>query len=162
MTQTASAPAPPLDPYKSYRFRVKWDGRYVAGVSRVGALRRSTEVGRHLEGGDPATARKSPGRTEYDAITLERGVTNDTEFERWADLVARPGTTPGQDIRKDIVLELYNEAGQIVLAYRLYRCWVSEYQALPDLDAHSNAVAIESIKLEIESWERDRDIAPPA
>jgi phage tail-like protein len=151
-----------IDPYKSHRFRVKWDGRYVAGISRVGALRRTTEVSRHHEGGSPTAGRKSPGRTEYDAITLERGVTHDTEFERWADLVARPGETPGKDIRKDLVLEVYNEAGQLVLAYRLYSCWVSEYQALPDLDAQSNAVAIESIKVETEGWERDPDVIPPA
>jgi phage tail-like protein len=150
-----------IDPYKSHRFRVKWDGRYVAGISRVGALRRTTEVSRHHEGGSPTAGRKSPGRTEYDAITLERGVTHDTEFERWADLVARPGEAPGKDIRKDLVLEVYNEAGQLVLAYRLYSCWVSEYQALPDLDAQSNAVAIESIKVETEGWERDRDVIPP-
>jgi phage tail-like protein len=160
MTQADGKP-PHLDPYKSYRFRVKWDGRYVAGISRVGALRRSTEVVRHQEGGDAATRRKSPGHTEYDAITLERGVTQDTEFERWADLVARFGAAPGQDFRKDLVLELYNEAGQLVLAYRLYRCWVSEYQALPDLDAHSNAVAIETIKVETEGWERDQSVIPP-
>jgi phage tail-like protein len=159
MTQPDGGPAF-LDPYKSYRFRVKWDGRYVAGISRVGALRRSTEVVRHHEGGDPAAGRKSPGRTEYDAITLERGVTHDTEFERWADLVARPGETAGKDFRKDLVLEIYNEMGQLVLAYKLYRCWVSEYQALPDLDANANAIAFETIKLETEGWERDRDVVP--
>ena len=161
MTESSSGSVN-LDPYKTYRFRLKWDGRYVAGISRVGALRRSTEVVRHSEGGDPNSIRKSPGRTEYDAVTLERGVTHDPEFERWADLVARPGDSPIKDFRKDLILELYNEAGQLVLAYRLFRCWVSEYQALPDLDANSNAVAIEIIKVETEGWERDLSVVPPA
>ncbi len=142
-----------FDPDKNFKFRVKWDGRYVAGISRVSFLRRTTEVVMHREGGDPSSSRKSPGRTEYDAITLERGVTHDTEFEKWANKVWNHGSGLGaesslKDFRKDIVIELYNEAGQLVLAYKVYRCWVSEYQVLPNLDA--NAVAIESIKLENE------------
>jgi phage tail-like protein len=156
-----------FDPYKNYRFRVKWDGRYVAGVSRVGALRRTTEVVKHYEGGDPSTGRKSPGRTDYDAITLERGVTHDLEFEAWANAVWTLGTGPGgeggtKDFRKDLVIEVYNEVGELALAYKVYRCWVSEYQALPDLDANTNAVAIEHIKVENEGWERDRSVTPPA
>ena len=155
-----------FDPYKNFKFRVKWDGRYVAGISKVGALKRSTEVVEHREGGDPSTGRKSPGRTEYEPITLERGVTQDPEFERWANRVWNLGTALGaesslKDFRKDIVIELYNETGQLVLAYKIYRCWVSEYQALPDLDANANAVAIQHIKLENEGWVRDNTITEP-
>ena len=156
-----------FDPYKNFKFRVKWDGKYVAGVSKVGALKRTTEVVKNREGGDPSTTRKSPGRTEYDAITLERGVTHDPEFERWANKVWNLGAGLGaevslKDFRKDIVIEFYNEAGQLVLAYKVFRCWVSEYQALPELDADSGAIAIEYIKLENEGWERDLSVAEPA
>jgi phage tail-like protein len=156
-----------FDPYKNFKFRVKWDGRYVAGVSKVGALRRSTDLVEHREGGDPSTNRKSPGRTKYEAITLERGVTHDTEFERWANKVWNFGGGPGaetslKDFRKDIIIDLFNEAGQKVISYRVFRCWVSEYQALPDLDANANAVAIQHIKLENEGWERDLDVVEPA
>jgi phage tail-like protein len=156
-----------FDPYKNFKFRVKWDGRYVAGVSKVGALKRSTEVVEHREGGDPSTSRKSPGRTKYEAITLERGVTHDVEFEQWANKVWNFGSGLGaevslKDFRKDIIVEVYNEAGQLALAYRLFRCWVSEYQALPDLDANANAVAIQSIKLENEGIERDYEVSEPA
>src|SRR5438874_1842177 len=124
-----------FDPYKNFKFRVKWDGRYVAGVSKVGSLRRTTEVTRHSEGGDPTTSRKSPGRTEYEPITLERGITRDGEFEKWANQVFKLGGGPAPEFRKDVILEVYDEAGRIALAYKIYRCWVSEYQALPDLDA---------------------------
>jgi phage tail-like protein len=156
-----------FDPYKNFKFRIKWDGRYVAGVSKVGALKRSTEVVEHREGGDPSTSRKSPGRTKYEAIMLERGVTHDPEFEAWANKVWHVGTGLGaevslKDFRKDVILEVYNEAGQVALAYKIYRCWVSEFQALPDLDANANAVAIQSIKLENEGWERDLDVVEPA
>ena len=156
-----------FDPYKNFKFRVKWDGRYVAGVSKVSALKRSTEVVEHREGGDPSTSRKSPGRTKDEAITLERGVTHDLEFEAWANKVWNFGTALGsevslQDFRKEIILEVYNEAGQLALAYKIYRCWVSEYQALPELDANANAVAIQTLKLENEGWERDYDVAEPA
>lgn len=155
-----------FDPYKNFKFRVKWDGRYVAGVSRVSALRRTTEVVEHRAGGDRSTSRKSPGRTTFEAITLERGVTHDPEFEAWANKVWNPASGPGtemslRDFRKDIVLELYNEAGQLVLAYKIYRCWVSEYQAVPDLDANGNVVAIETIRLENEGWERDTGVTEP-
>jgi len=155
-----------LDPYKNFKFRVKWDGKYVAGVSKVSVLKRTTEVVKHRDGGDPSTSRKSPGRTEYEAITLDRGVTHDPEFEAWARKVWNFGAGLGAesslaDFRKDIILELYNEAGQLVIAYQIFRCWVSEYQAFPDLDANANAVAIQHIKLENEGWQRDSTVVEP-
>ena len=156
-----------FDPYKNFKFRVKWDGRYVAGVSKVSGLKRTTEVVEHRDGGDPSTSRKSPGRTKYEAITLERGVTHDPVFEQWANKVWNCGSAWGKevslkDFRKDLIVELYNEAGQKVIAYKVFRAWVSEYQALPDLDANANAVAIQHLKLENEGWERDTTVAAPA
>jgi phage tail-like protein len=156
-----------FDPYKNFKFRVKWDGRYVAGISKVSALKRTTEVVEHREGGDPSTSRKSPGRTKYDAITLERGVTHDVDFEQWANKVWNFGSGLGaevslKDFRKDLMIEVYNEAGQLALAYKVFRCWVSEYQSLPDLDANANAVAIQHIKLENEGIERDYEVPEPA
>ncbi len=156
-----------FDPYKNFKFKVKWDGKYVAGVSKVGALKRTTEVVKHREGGDPSSSRKSPGRTEYDAITLERGVTHDKEFEQWANKVWQYGVALGQetslkDFRKDIILEVYNEAGQLAISYHIYRCWVSEFQAVPDFDANANAVAIQHIKLENEGWKREDETPEPS
>jgi phage tail-like protein len=156
-----------FDPYKNFKFRVKWDGHYVAGISKISALRRTTEVVEHREGGDPSTWRKSPGRTQFDAITLERGVTHDLAFEQWANKVWNFGAGPGaevslKDFRKDITIDMFNEAGQLVLSYKVFRCWVSEYQALPDLDANADAVAIQHIKLEHEGWERDTAVVEPA
>jgi phage tail-like protein len=155
-----------FDAYKNFKFRLKWDGRYVAAVSRVTGLVRQTEVVEHREGGDPSTSRKSPGRTKFEAITLERGVTQDTAFEDWANLVWQYGAGLGaesslKEFRKDVFLELYNEAGQLVKAWKIYRCWPSEYQALADLDANASAVAIEHIKLENEGWERDTSVVEP-
>jgi phage tail-like protein len=154
-----------FDPYKNFKFRVKWDGREVAGITRVSGLRRRTDVIEHREGGDPSTSRKSPGRTKYEPITLERGVTHDSAFEDWANRVWRLGASGSEvslkDFRKDVTIELYNEAGQLVIAYRVYRCWVSEFQALPDLDAGVSAVAIQSITLENEGWERDTAVVEP-
>ena len=129
-----------FDPYKNFKFRVKWDGRYVAGISKVGALKRTTEVVEHREGGDPSSGRKSPGRTKYEAITLERGVTHDQEFESWANKVWNFGSGLGaevslKDFRKDIIIEMYNEAGQLAIAYKIFRCWVSEFQRNPILMA---------------------------
>jgi phage tail-like protein len=156
-----------FDPYKNFKFRVKWDGRYVAGISKVGGLKRTVTPVEHREGGDPSTDRKSPGRTKYEAITLERGVTHDLEFEQWANKVWNFGAGLGAevsllDFRKNIILEFYNEAGQLALAYKIYRCWVSEFQALPDLDSSGNAVAIQTIKLENEGWERDIEVPEPS
>jgi phage tail-like protein len=156
-----------FDPYKNFKFRVIWDGKYVAGISKVSALKRSTEPVEHREGGDPSTIRKSPGRTKYEAITLERGVTHDLEFEKWANKVWSYGAGLGsevslKDFRKDIILEMYNEAGQLAISYKIYRCWVSEYQSIPDLDANANAVAIQTIKLENEGWERDEAVTEPS
>ena len=155
-----------FDPYKNFKFRIKWDGRFVAGVSKIGALKRSTELVEHREGGDPSSSRKSPGRTKFDAITLERGVTHDTEFEKWANKVWNFGSGLGaevslKDFRKDVIIELYNEAGQLAIAYKVFRCWVSEFQALPGLDANANAVAIQTLKLENEGWERDIEVTEP-
>ncbi len=155
-----------FDPYKNFKFRVRWDGRYVAGISKIGALKKTTEVVKHRNGGDPSSSRKSPGRTEYESITLERGVTHDVDFEQWANKVWNFGSGLGaetslKDFRKDIIIEVYNEAGQLALAYKVYRCWVSEYQPMPELDANANGVAIQTIKLENEGWERDYAVAEP-
>jgi len=155
-----------FDPYKNFKFRVKWDGRYVAGVSKISPLRRTTEVITHREGSDPSIERKSPGRTRYDPIILERGVTHDPEFENWANKVWNLWAGLGsevslKDFRKDIIIDIYNEAGQIAIAYKVYRCWVSEYQALPQLDANGCVVAIQYLKLENEGWERDKEVTEP-
>jgi phage tail-like protein len=156
-----------FDPYKNFKFRVKWDGRYVAGVSKVSALKRTTEVVSHRNGGDPSSSRKSPGRTEFEAVTLERGVTHDVDFEQWANKVWNYGNGLGsetslKDFRKDVILEVYNEAGQLAIAYKVFRCWVSEFQSVPELDANANAVAIQTLKLENEGWERDYEVAEPS
>src|SRR3954463_162581 len=162
-----------FDPYKNFKFRVKWDGRYVAGISKVGTLKRTTEVVKHRDGGDESSSRKSPGRTEYDAITLERGVTHDLEFERWANKVwdYKNAQAPAErrdkevslaDFRKQIIIDVFNEAGQKVISYLVFRAWVSEYQALSDLDGNANAVAIQHIKLENEGFERDVEVPEPA
>ena len=156
-----------FDPYKNFKFRIKWDGRFVAGVSKISGLKRTTEVVEHRVGGDPSSVRRSPGQTSYDAITLERGVTHDPEFENWANKVWDFGSGLGsevslKDFRKDVIIELYNEAGQLVQAYRVFRCWVSEFQALPELDASANAVAIQTLKLENEGWGRDTAVTEPS
>jgi phage tail-like protein len=151
-----------LDPYKAFMFRVKWDGQYVAGLSKMGALKRSTDPVTHREGGDPTTDRKSPGKSKYDAVTLERGVTHDPAFEQWANLVhSLKNPISLKNFRKDVTVDVFNEADQKVLSYNLFRCWVSEYQALPALDAGSAAVAIETIKIETEGWERDESVTEP-
>ncbi len=154
-----------FDPYKNFKFRVKWDGRYVAGVRKVGGLKRTTQVVKHRAGGDPSSSRESSGYSKYDAISLERGVTHDLEFEKWANKVWNYGSGLGsevspRDFRKDLLIEVYNEAGRLAITYKVYRCWVSEYQAMPDLDANANAVAIQHIQLENKGWKRDEVPGP--
>jgi len=152
-----------IDPYKKFKFRVKWDGKIVAGVSKMSALTRTTDVITHREGGDASIERKSPGKTHYAPIVLERGVSHDPEFENWANLVfnRNTGSMSLKTFRKDIVIELLNEAGVPAIAYKVYRCWVSEYTAMPGLDAGENGVAIQSVTIEHEGWERDTSLAEP-
>ena len=154
-----------VDPYKNFKFRVEWDGKPVLGVSKAGSLKRTTEVVKHRSGGENGYDHKSPGRSSYDAITLERGITHDLEFEKWANAVHNFQGDPLMDLagfRKDLTLVVMNEKGQVALRYHLFRCWVSEFAALPDLDANANAVAIEHIKIELEGWQRDADTTEPS
>ncbi len=154
-----------FDPYKAFKFRVKWDGRYVAGISKVSALKQSTEPIKHREGGDPSTSRVMPGTRSFEPVTLERGVTHDTEFEDWSKLVY---STDGdssislKNFRRDIILELLNEQGQVAKVYNVFQCWVSEYTALPELDANGTSVAIESMVLQNTGWTRDLDFGEPS
>jgi phage tail-like protein len=155
-----------FDPYKNFKFLVLWDGKTVAGCSKISPLKRTTEVVKHRNGGDPSTPRKSAGRTEFEAITIERGVTHDPEFDRWANKVWNVGQGLGgesslSDFRKDFVIQVLNEAGQVALAYKVYRAFPSEYQVLGEMDANANAVAIQHLKLECEGWERDLEVAEP-
>jgi phage tail-like protein len=149
------------DPYKNYRFRIKWDNHYVAGMSKVSALIHTAPVVTHREGGDARVPPRAPGQSEYNAITMERGVTHDAAFEQWANNSVYQ-TASSRDCRKDIVLELYNEAGQKLIAYNIYRCWVSEFQAMPELDGMGNATAIQMLRLENEGWARDASVTDPA
>lgn len=151
------------DPYKNFKFRVVIDGRTVAGITKVSPLTRSTEVIEFREGGNPSVVHKIPGRTKYDPVILEEGVTHDPTFEDWANLVSKLQTPEMslKNFRKDVLLDLYNEQGMKVMSYKIYRCWVSEYQALPELDANTPKVAIRKIKLENEGWERDTSVTEP-
>ena len=154
-------------PYAAHRFRLVMEGRVVAGLSSVSPLRRDTEVVVHRTGGDRPVSVRSPGRSAYAPLVLERGVTHDDAFEQWANLVHDLSAGPGSDValaayRRDLQLELHNEAGQLAIAYRLFGCWPSSYQALPELDANGVAhVAIQRLELQYEGFERDRDVAEP-
>jgi phage tail-like protein len=153
-----------FDPYVNFKFRVKWDNEYVAGLNKCSALKRTTEVVEWREAGVPTHPRKLPGKTSYDAITLEQGVTHDLRFEEWANLVNNfqgDALMSLKNYRKDVTIEVYNLQGVVVLAYNVFRCWVSEFQALPELDAGGNAVMIRTIKLENEGWERDVAVTEP-
>ena len=153
------------DPYKNFKFRVMWDGRFVAGISKVSPLKRTTEPVVWRSGAANSQQTMVPGQTEYDPITLERGITHDTEFEDWANQVFSIESDQAvslKDLRKDVRIELYNLAGQLVIAYNVFRCWVSEYQAVPELDAAGDScIAIESITLRHEGWARDVDVKEP-
>lgn len=152
------------DAYKNFKFRVLWDGKPVLGVSKVSSLKRTTEVVKHRSGGENSTDHKSPGRTSYEPITLERGITHDPEFEKWANMVHPYDGDAGTDLvnyKKDLTLEVMNERGQAAFRYFLYDCWVSEFTSMPDLDANANAVSIENIKIELEGWKRDPDTKEP-
>ncbi|PTS76872.1 phage tail protein [Sphingomonas sp. HMWF008] len=154
------------DPYLNFKFRIKWQGKYVAGLSKCSALRRSTEATPFREGGDPSTNRVLPGQTKFEPITLERGMTQDLEFETWASQVWNYRAGQGMEsslanFRRNITLEFYNAAGQLVYAYNIYNCWPSEYTAMPELDSSANAVAIQTLVLQNEGWERDASVKVP-
>ncbi|HEY2853232.1 MAG TPA: phage tail protein [Gemmatimonadaceae bacterium] len=153
-----------VDPYKTYKFRVLWDGKVVMGVSKTGALKRTTNVVPHRGGGENSTDHKSPGRTQWDGLTLERGVTHDLEFELWANKIHPFAGDVAMDLdgyKKELTLEVLNEKGQVALRYFLHGCWVSEFTAIPALDGNANAVAIETIKIELDGWERDTGTTEP-
>ena len=152
------------NPYRNFKFRVKIDNVYVAGLSKCSPLKRTTEMVEWREAGDPSTTHRLPGKTKYDAITLTAGITHDTTFEDWANLVNNfrgDAAMSLRNFRKNITIDVFNESDQKVLSYHVYRCWVSEYQALPDLDAGANAVMIQTVKLENDGWERDASVAEP-
>jgi phage tail-like protein len=153
-----------FDPYKNFKFIVKFDGKAVAGVSKVSLLKQSTEPVMHREGGDASTSRATPSVWKYEPITLERGVTHDQDFENWAKLVWSydgDSSMSLENFRKDITIELHNEQGTAVKVYHVTRCWVSEYQALPELDSNTHVIAIEKIVLQNEGWYRDTDKVEP-
>jgi phage tail-like protein len=156
-----------IDPYKNFKFLVFFEGRQdpVAAVSKISALKRTTEVVSHRDGGDQSTPRHSPGASKFEAITMERGITHDRDFEEWANLVY---STEGdaavslKNYKRNLMIKVYNLQGVVVRAYKVYRCWVSEYTALPEVDANANAVMMESCVLQNEGWERDTAVKEQA
>lgn len=155
-----------FDPYQQFKFRVKWEGQYIPGIIHISGLNRKTEVLQHRSGGEANSIRRIPGKTVYEPITIKRGRTHDTAFEKWANKVYNYGSGTGsevslKDFRKNVFIELCNEAGQTVMAFKIFRCWPSRYSALNELDALNNTIAIESLVLEHEGWERDYDVNEP-
>lgn len=153
-----------FDPYKNFKFRVSAGGTPILGVSKMSALKWSMEAISHREGGDPSSTRLSPSVRKSEPITLERGITHDTRLEAWANLVYNvdgDASMSLKEFRQDLYIELLNEMGQVAKAWKVYRCWVSEYTAVPELDANGNGVAIESIVIQNEGWERDTAVGEP-
>jgi phage tail-like protein len=151
-------------PYKTFKFRLVYNNKVVFGVSKVGALKRTTEVVKHRHGGQNSFDYKSWGRSTFEAITLERGITHDHDFEEWANMVASwsgDASTNLAQYKRELTLEFLNERGQVAIRYFLHGCWVSEYTALPELDANGNHIALESMKIELEGWERDPHTLEP-
>ena len=152
------------DPYKNFKFRVKWDGQHIVGITKVSPLIRTTTAVVSRTGHDPSKDHVSPGTTTFPPITLERGITHDTSFETWANLIHNnqgDAAMSLKDYRKEMSIELLNLQGMVVMSFMVQRCWVSEYQALPELDANANCVAIERIVIQHEGWERDTSVTEP-
>lgn len=154
------------DPYRTFKFQVLIDGRPVAGLRKMGALKKKTEPVKWRTAGDPAHERIMPGGTSYEPVTLEQGLTHDPVFENWASLVNNiqgDAAMSLKNFRKDIVINVLNLQGQVALSYKLNRAWVSDFQALPDCDAGAmNTVGIQTITLQHEGWERDTSVPEPA
>ena len=104
-----------FDPYKNYLFLVFFgtNTNAVAAVSKVTALKRSSTPIDYNEGGYAITL-KGLGRTKYEPITLERGITFDMDFEEWANaaqiLKSGAPSTSLANLRKEIRIVLLNEA----------------------------------------------------
>ena len=153
-----------LDPYKNFKFLVKWDNVAVAGLSKMSAIKRSTEVIEWREAGGPSIVRKLPGRTKFEPVTLESGLTHDRQFVEWADLVNSPqgdGAMSLKNYRKEVIVEVLNLQATPVLRFFLQRAWVAEFQAVPEMDANANAVAIQTLKFEYEGFRADAGLAEP-
>jgi phage tail-like protein len=153
------------DPYRTFKFQVLIDGRPVAGLKKMSGLKKTTEAVKWRSAGDPSHERIMPGGTTYEPVTLEQGLTHDPVFEEWANLVNNVQGDAAMSLvnyRKDIVINVLNLQGEVAISYRLYRAWVSEFQALPEFDAQTmNAVGIQSIILQNEGWERDTAVTEP-
>ena len=154
-----------LDPYKNFKFRVKWENQYVAGLSKMSAIKRSTEVIEWREAQEKSVVRKLPGRTKFEPVTFEAGLTHDQQFIIWADLVNSPQGDAAMSLknyRKEVTVEVLNLQATPVMAFLLHRAWVAEFQALPEMDANANAVAIQTLKIEYEGFSVDAAITEPA
>lgn len=154
-----------LDPYKNFKFRVKWENRFVAGLSKMSAIKRTTEAIEWREAGGSSFVRKLPGRTKAEPVTLEAGLTHDQQFLDWANQVNNPlgdGAMSLANYRKEVTIEVLNLQGTPVMAFTLKRAWPSEFQAVPEMDANANAVAIQSLKLEYEGFAIDDAVTEPA
>ncbi len=153
------------DPYRTFKFQILIDGKPVAGLKKMGALKRKTEAIKWRTAGDPSKERILPGGTSYEPISLEQGLSHDPVFESWAALVNNiegDAAMSLKNFRKDIVINVLNLQGQVAISYKVFRAWVSDFQALPELDAGSmNAVGIQTITLQHEGWQRDTAVNEP-
>jgi phage tail-like protein len=154
-----------IDPYKNFRFRVSWDGTLVAALSKMSAIKKTTEAIEWRAAADAGIVRKQPGRTKFEAVSFEQGLTHDRKFFEWANQVNNPVGEAANSLlayRKTVRVEVLNMQGTPVMAFNLLRAWASEFQALPEMDANANAVAIQSLKVEYENFVLDEAVVEPA
>jgi phage tail-like protein len=155
------------DPYRTFKFQVLLGGVTVAGLSKMGAIKRTTEAVKWRSAGDVSSQRVMPGGSTWEPVSLEQGLSHDPVFEEWANQVNNVvDGDAGMSLlnyRRDVVINVMNLQGVPVISYVLRRAWVSEFQALPEFDANNmNTVGIQSIIMQHEGAFRDTAVVEPA
>ena len=161
-----SANAHRYDPYRTFKFQVVIGGTVVAGLSKMSALKKSTEVVDWRYAGDPSHVRKLPGGTSWEPITLEQGLTHDPMFMELANRVNNIDGDAAMSLlnfRVPVIINVMNLQGAVAMSYKVSRAWVSEFQALPDFDSNSmNTVGIQTLTLQHEGWQIDGAVSEPS
>jgi phage tail-like protein len=153
-----TATALTYDPYRKFKFLVKWNNAVVMAVHKVSSITKSIDPIDWRTGGDSNFSAKVPGLTKWEPITLERGLSADTAFQEWMVLVnkyTKAGLGADEAVhafRKNLNIEMYSLQNELVMTINVYNAWPSKL-TIADFDAKANELAIEHMELQNEGWD---------
>src|SRR5258708_1670993 len=142
---------PDLDSSVGYSFGLEFDGVMIKQITEVSGLKMEQDVielKQNTKDGKYAI-KKLPGRWKAGEVTLTRGLTGDTSFEKW---VKDSQLGKMASVRKGGAIIVYDYEGKAIKRYKMEGAWPKSLE-IGSLKAGDTSVLTEKLVLTYERLE---------